>query len=123
MNGADVYGIDLGPSFPEDKLTYKHIQKDVIDVVMKKKLRKIREIKKIKFDVINSSFFVGKRMSPTLEEKLREKGYWRYAFEKSLLEQLKDVTAENGLIMLENEHFRKISNQLVRLPLSPNDIF
>lgn len=125
--GAKVWGIDLGTASGEDKDTYTHIQADIIPYVLrdpnvlgfsKKKLANLKGIKDMKFDIINTSYFVGQVIdrSPQLERRLSQRGISMENFEALLLGQLKDMVNEGGLILMEKKHFKKENGQLTQLP-------
>jgi len=115
QNGAKAYGIDLGEGDKEDEATYTHIQTNIVDQVLTNGLAQIPQLRDIQFDIIHSYCFLGGSPSPVLENCLSVRRLEGSDFNMLLINQATPMLKNKGLLLLDNNYYRKEESRLVKL--------
>lgn len=101
INGAQTIAIDISPQSEADQKLFTGVTLDVIQAVKEEALASLPQVKDGGFDIINSCNFVGDNTPPSFESQLRKYGFSTDEFEQALVDQLKPLLAEGGLMDLD----------------------
>jgi hypothetical protein len=111
INGANVYALDECEQYGFDKQLFKWEAVDLIETVVEDKLKETQSIMGVKFNIINSTNFIGSNTSPNLVAHLSEYDIRKEEFESLLTKQAGTLLKEGGFMTLNthnDDHFHLV---------------
>lgn len=105
----------MGEGDKEDEAIYTHIQTNIVDQVLMNGLAQIPQLRDIQFDIIHSYNFLGGSPSPVLEDCLSVGNLEISEFRTLLISQATQMLKDNGLLLLDNNYYRKEKGRLIKL--------
>lgn len=118
VNGAKVFALDIEPQSRLDGSLFEWAEEDIVQAVMEKQLKNLESIKGRRFNLLNSTNFVGNNPAPGLLECLSGSGINKNEFEEELLRQSGEIIVEGGAVSLDrskNYLYVKTNGKLVRV--------
>lgn len=113
VNGAEVTALDIRQQTEFHQRLFTGIQMDIAELVINGELAEHTALQGKEFDIIAAKNFVGSNPAPEIDRLVRDElGVSLDNFQAALVEQLKPLVAEGGIIDLDGKTFyRRVSGE------------